>query len=166
MRSKLLASGGSFLRRILGDRCTGIPPLLSLCRWHYQHTAWMSTGECLLWGEKSKTHHAVFSSLCVFLRLSACFSLSPLFALSHSHSPPHHLVTMSKTENITNHVTQGQATHMLHHNKRCTVREIRSLSEPEAKQISLLSSPFVFPLKGERNFKAIIFIEDIRGIIT
>lgn len=63
LRSRVLASAGSFPPCSPEDRCTCIRPVRSRCRWHYLHRAWTSTGEYLLWNKKKKKKKVGFQLL-------------------------------------------------------------------------------------------------------
>lgn len=87
LRSRVLASAGSFRPCSPEDRCTCIRPGQSRCRWHYLRRAWTSTGGCLLFNKQNKKKKREDFSCCRFslLLLScfcACFRLLPPFPSS------------------------------------------------------------------------------------
>lgn len=113
---KLLSSGGNFLRRSLGDRCTGNPPLLSLCRWRYQHKAWTSTGGYLSKTRKQTKESMLFldlsvspSQVCASLCLCQFFSLSFVCAFSLTLPLRSILSPSAKLRTQTSHVTHASS---------------------------------------------------------
>lgn len=106
LRSRLMASAGSFHPCSPEDRCTCNPPVQSRCRWHYPHRAWTSTDECLLGKKEIKyikigldCSRCAFSLLLLLSCFCACFLLLPPFPSSRSCSHHSILSPSGKTEN-------------------------------------------------------------------
>lgn len=134
MRGRVLASGGSFHLCSLVDRHTCIP-VLSLCRWHCQHMAWMSTGEYLC-SRKYIFLDIVcalppppFRSLCLFFSFRYCFH-----SLAHIHTTASCHQEKKKPEKTTNHIAQMSSSYATtEHEIYCVCKEVK-LHVPEGKR--------------------------------
>ena len=104
--------------------------------------------------KKKKNKHAVFRSCVCSFSLPVSPS-PPLFPLSHSHSPPQHLVSKNKSENTNQRRYTGRRLicSSLQQNKRFTVRVLIRRSNWARSQENLSSSNlfrlFLLLLEGQ-----------------